>query len=202
MNAHVISPSLKDFVRYQVSSEMSLLTKVLPWLCPFSANSTAVLLNREESCRLCSRWDSCRKLFCAHLGVASCRAFLVSGAENSQTQELVGPFSSRLTTLCHWLCTSSSAREQICLSLRDVVKSCDTKNPAWSNQLCTNPALHPAETPHPLPACKQPGCLFGWHAGMEAGLGGWTSIKSILELWADQHFGSCYPSPLMRSLIP
>lgn len=154
---NVPSPSLKDFVRYQLSSEMSLPMKVLPCLGPFSADSTVVLLNRNASCRLCSRWDSCRKLLCAHLGVASCRAFLyLSGAENSHTQELAQLETEHpvlLTLVPHHLLGSKT------LSLRDVVKSCDTTEAAWSNQLCATPALHPTEIPHSLPAERLDVCL-------------------------------------------
>lgn len=172
MNAHVISPSLKDFVRYQVGSEMSLPRKVLPRPCPFSANSIAVLLNRNESCRLCSRWDSCRKLFCAHLGVASCRAFLYpSGVwcwELSNT-ELAGPFSSRLTALCHWLwyliiCWGTKLCHWGMLWNRVAQKN--LRGVTSSVQTCIAPNRNAT-----FPSSRKPGGWFGWHAGIEAGLG-------------------------------
>lgn len=119
----------------------------------------------------------------------------------TQTQELVGPFSSRPSTLCHclWyliicLATKVSFTEGCCEILWH-------KIPAWSAQLCANPALHPAARPRSLPAKAWP---FVWGACRSGGcLGRLNSlIKTILELWADEHFGSCSPSPLMISVIP
>lgn len=174
MNAHVISPSLKDFVRYQVGSEMSLLRKVLPRLCPFSANSIVVLLNRNESCRLCSRWDSCRKLFYAHLGVASCRAFLylsgvwcweLSHTGTSWAFQLKTDHPVLLTmvphhllgnkTVFHWgMLWNRVAHKKSCMEWPALYKPCIAPNRNAT-----------------FPSSRKPGCLFGWHAGVGAGLG-------------------------------
>lgn len=140
-------------------------------------------------------------------GCSIFRAFCtcgVSGAESSHTQELAGPFSSTLPTLSSWLGTSSSAWEQTCLSLKDGVKSCDTKKPCMEFPALSKPALHPAETPHSLPA-----------ESLEVALGDMQEqrlvwelkllIKTILEPWsilAPLPLWVCSPSPLMRSEIP
>lgn len=169
MNAHVTSPSLKDFVRYQAGSEV----KVLPWLCPFSANSTVVLLNRELQALL--PWDSCRRLFCAHLGVASCRAFLyLSGVWcwELRHRNWLG-LSARDRAPCVTAYgTSSSAWQQKCLSLRDVVKSCDTK--FLHGVPSSVQTLHCTQQQGHVPFQPKPGCLCGGHAGVEAAWGGWT----------------------------
>lgn len=193
MNAHVISPSLKDFVRYQVGSAMSLLRKVLPQLCPFSANSIVVLLNRNESCRLCSRWDWCRKLFCAHLGVASCGAFLylsgvwcweLSSTGTSWAFQLKTDHPVLLTMVPHHLLGNKT------LSLRDVVKSCDTQK-VLHGVTSSVQTLHCTQQKRRVPF-QQKAWMFVWVTCRNRGWFGKSNflIKTILELWADEHFGS------------
>lgn len=159
--------------------------------CPDCVHSVqAALLSRSGSCRLCSRWDSCRKLLCALLAAASCRAFCtwgVSGAENSHTQELLGPFSSRLPTLSSWLwyliiClgTNLSFTEGWC----EIVWHKKTLHGVPSSvQTCIAPSRNTT-----FPSSRKPGGCFGWHAGIEAGLG----VKALDKNYsgAVEHFGS------------
>lgn len=133
-----------------------------------------------------------QELFCAHLGVAPCRAFLclwgvwcweLSNTGTSWAFQLETDHPVLLTLVPPHLLGNKT------LSLRDVVKSCDTKKPARSNQLCTNPALHPTEIPCSLPAESLDVCL----GDMQEQRLVWKvklPDKNCFGAWADEHFGS------------
>lgn len=198
MNAHVISPSLKDFVRYQVGSEMSLLRKVLPWLCPFSASSTSeqewelqalLPLGFLQEAALCTPGCSILQGF-LYLGGVWCWELSHTGTAWAFQLETAHP--ELLALVPHHLLGNKPV-----FHWGMVWNRVTQKNPAWSTQLCPN-CIAPSRNTT-FPSSRKPGGCFGWHAGIEAGLGvkaldkNYSGAVGCWAFWLLCHCGSVPP---------
>lgn len=113
----------------------------------------------------------------------------VSGAENSQTQELLGPFSSRVTTLCYWLwyliiCLGTKLFHWGMLWNRVTQKNLPGATSSVQTLHCT-----PQKRRVPF---QQKAWMLVWVTCRNRGWFGRLNflIRTILEPWADEHFGS------------
>lgn len=189
MNAHVISPSLKDFVRYQVGSEMSLLRKVLPWLCPFSASSTSeqewelqalLPLGFLQEAALCTPGCSILQGF-LYLGGVWCWELSHTGTAWAFQLETAHP--ELLALVPHHLLGNKPV-----FHWGMVWNRVTQKNPAWSTQLCPN--LHCTQQKHHIPFQQKAWRLFWVTCRVRLVWELKLLIKTILEPWAAEHFGS------------